>query len=652
MAALLQLLLRSVVFWICVHSAPSKDYYEVLGVERGASEADIKRAYKKLALKWHPDKNPDQKELAQREFIAVQQAYEVLSDPDKKRRYDNQKSFFSEDSGEEWDGADHSGGFEPPGDVLSTVDQLRQVMEGGEPVVIHVYSDQRHFFGGWMHEVAEDTKMVHVNVFTVDEGVISRLQVRRFPMFVLCSGDGMSRQYIPGGWDFFNLADAVRSAVLEVVPYSDRVPPLRSEAELDAFLRLAPMGSSGPRVLLIIDDARRRFMSIYKAAERLAGTHHFAQISAFRWVIDRFKVQRVPSYVVIDPATRQGGTYMDPRTGQERSQAPQMVPGDAGRFIEQIRSVRFLPELHAASFQERCEGDWAAQCAWVAVFLVPSAALGEAEAARRALRRFREACKLVRQHSGPGAECFWLRHDGPAGGTAWRAALAGLLDKAQDGAGTGDVWVAALAGASLRATIFTKPVLDRELAQRDLTQWLQQLVQVGPELGGSSANWPSVELEAIPPLPAAVKELYGPKGIVTQWAEAGMRYVRDAVETLQDSGGSLIQVLIFGAIIGWPLISNLLGGDSQPQRQGASGDSRCGDRPARAAPERPGGLSNGQNVVVEGLRQHTEYNGLRGRVVGRDESAEPGAPAKYRVQLRIGSEDKILAIRQEHLRKA
>jgi len=645
MAALRFLLLRLIVLWICAHSAPSKDYYEVLGVARGAAEADIKRAYKKLALKWHPDNKPDQKELAQREFIAVQQAYEVLSDPEKKRRYDNQKSFFSEDSGDDWDGADHSGGFEPPGEVLTTVQQLRQVMDGGEPVVIHVYSDQRHFFGGWMHEVAEDIKIVHVNVFTVEEGVIHRLNVKRFPVFVLCSGDGVSRQYLPGGWDFFNLADAVRSAVLEVVPYSDRVPALRSEADLDAFLRLSPKGSSGPRVLVIMDDARRQFMSIYTAAGRLAGTHHFAQISAFRWVVDRFKVQRVPSFVVIDPATRQGGTP-----------APQMVPGDAGRFIQQIRSARFLPELHEASFQERCGGEWAAQCAWVAVFLVPSAALGENEGVRRALRRFREACKLVRQHSGPGAECFWLRHDSPTGGSAWRASLKDLLGKAQDGAGSGEVWVAAIAGETLKATVFPKPVLDRELAQRDLTQWLQQLVQAGPRLGGSTANWPAVELEAIPPLPEAVGEIYGPKNFAAWWAEAVMRYSRDAVEALQDSGVPLLQVLFFGALIGWPLISNLLGGDgeSQPQQQAgrSSGASSCGDRSASAAPEQPGGLSSGQSVVVEGLRQHTEYNGLRGRIVGRDEAAEPGAPAKYRVQLRIGSEDKILAIRPEHLRKA
>ena len=64
-----------------------KDYYKVLGVERGASEADIKSAYRKLARKYHPDVNPNNKK-AEAQFKDVNEAYQVLSDPEKRRKYD------------------------------------------------------------------------------------------------------------------------------------------------------------------------------------------------------------------------------------------------------------------------------------------------------------------------------------------------------------------------------------------------------------------------------------------------------------------------------------------------------------------------------------------------------------------------------------
>ena len=64
-----------------------RDYYEVLGVDKNADEAAIKKAYRVLAKKYHPDMNPGDKE-AEKKFKEASEAYAVLSDPEKKRQYD------------------------------------------------------------------------------------------------------------------------------------------------------------------------------------------------------------------------------------------------------------------------------------------------------------------------------------------------------------------------------------------------------------------------------------------------------------------------------------------------------------------------------------------------------------------------------------
>lgn len=64
-----------------------KDYYEVLGVQKNATDEEIKKAYRKLAFAYHPDRNPDDK-VAEAKFKEVNDAYQILSDPSKRRNYD------------------------------------------------------------------------------------------------------------------------------------------------------------------------------------------------------------------------------------------------------------------------------------------------------------------------------------------------------------------------------------------------------------------------------------------------------------------------------------------------------------------------------------------------------------------------------------
>ena len=66
---------------------PEKDYYETLGVNRSASDSEIKKAYRKLAVKFHPDKNPGDKQ-AEEKFKEISAAFEILKDPEKRNQYD------------------------------------------------------------------------------------------------------------------------------------------------------------------------------------------------------------------------------------------------------------------------------------------------------------------------------------------------------------------------------------------------------------------------------------------------------------------------------------------------------------------------------------------------------------------------------------
>ena len=69
-------------------SDDENDYYKILGIKKDATDGEIKKAYRKLALKWHPDKNPNNREEAEEKFKKINEAYSVLSDKNKRRQYD------------------------------------------------------------------------------------------------------------------------------------------------------------------------------------------------------------------------------------------------------------------------------------------------------------------------------------------------------------------------------------------------------------------------------------------------------------------------------------------------------------------------------------------------------------------------------------
>src|SRR5437879_8464810 len=92
-----------------------RDYYEVLGVGRSATEEEVKRAYRKLAVQFHPDKNPDDPH-AEEKFKELGEAYDVLMDPDKRAAYDRfGHAAFAQG------GAGFGGGFHDPFDIFREV---------------------------------------------------------------------------------------------------------------------------------------------------------------------------------------------------------------------------------------------------------------------------------------------------------------------------------------------------------------------------------------------------------------------------------------------------------------------------------------------------------------------------------------------------
>lgn len=154
-----------------------QDYYEVLGVQKNATDDEIKRAYRKLAIKYHPDKNPGDK-TAEEKFKQCAEAYEVLSDPQKRQRYD-QFGFNDPFSG----GAGGGGGFNP-------FDIFNSFFGGGSSS-----GGFSSFFGGDDDEPGGQRGSslrirVKVSLQDVVTGVDKRLKIKKYVECPHCHGTG------------------------------------------------------------------------------------------------------------------------------------------------------------------------------------------------------------------------------------------------------------------------------------------------------------------------------------------------------------------------------------------------------------------------------------------------------------------------------
>uniref|UniRef100_A0AAY5EVV0 J domain-containing protein n=1 Tax=Electrophorus electricus TaxID=8005 RepID=A0AAY5EVV0_ELEEL len=123
------------------------EYYQILGVQKSASPDDIKKAYRKLALKWHPDKNPDNKEEAEKKFKEISEAYEVLSDANKRSVYDRygKEGLSGSGGGGHYHNGDPFAGFT----FRNPEDVFREFFGGQDPFAdfFDLFGDD-FFFGG------------------------------------------------------------------------------------------------------------------------------------------------------------------------------------------------------------------------------------------------------------------------------------------------------------------------------------------------------------------------------------------------------------------------------------------------------------------------------------------------------------------------
>ncbi|ACB74954.1 molecular chaperone DnaJ [Opitutus terrae] len=162
------------------------DYYELLGVQKGASEEELKKAYRKKAVQYHPDKNPGNKE-AEEMFKKISHAYEVLKDPEKRAAYDRYgpAAFEGAGAGAGMGGMRGGGGFHDPFDIFREVFGQQGGMGGG--IFEEMFGGGR---GGGGQDGADLRYDLEITLEEAARGAEKEISFRKLVACERCDGSG------------------------------------------------------------------------------------------------------------------------------------------------------------------------------------------------------------------------------------------------------------------------------------------------------------------------------------------------------------------------------------------------------------------------------------------------------------------------------
>jgi molecular chaperone DnaJ len=157
-----------------------RDFYEILGVEKGADENTLKKAYRKVAMKYHPDRNPDNKE-AEEKFKEAAEAYEILSDADKRAKYDRYGHA----------GIDQNGGFSGRGSSVEDIFEHFGHMFGNEGSPFDSFFGGRQSTSQSRGQKGSNLRIkVSLTLEEIEQGITKKIKVKKQSKCNTCNGSG------------------------------------------------------------------------------------------------------------------------------------------------------------------------------------------------------------------------------------------------------------------------------------------------------------------------------------------------------------------------------------------------------------------------------------------------------------------------------